>query len=268
MKLSVGMKVGGGFAIVLLLLLSLAGLAVYTLNGVDADIRDIEMRAGRLILDNGMEAEFQDAALAIRGYLGYGDEQYVEDYHGHIAAMLELMAQRSENATEQARAQVEEMRAWVQDYDTQITTRMFPLIKEGRTQEAADVGTTLVPITDKINATLEEFTARNEGLQFELMAAIDADTDRSRVFTLAVSGAALLLGLILAFFVTRSITGPVGIISEGVRRLAEGDFTQDAVVKARDEIGQLAGDANRMREQLRELIGNGGVHLPGPGLPQ
>lgn len=256
MRLSVGMKIGGGFAIVLLLLVAMVGLSVYTLSAVDKNMGDIETRAQRLALDNAIDAHFQRAAQAIRGYMVYGDEKYISEYQEYMAGTKEALAERLENCSEEARLKFEEMQALMQEYDTQITTRMLPLLREGRLDEATAVGVTIAPITDELNRSLEQYLLDNEEKQYELMAQINADTNRSRTLTLVLSGAALLLGFILAIVVTRSITGPVAVISKEFERLAMGDFTQDIAVKARDEIGQLAQNANRMREQLRGLIGS------------
>lgn len=256
MRLSVGMKIAGGFAIVLLLLLLNSGMGMVTLNGVDRDIGDVEVRAERLVMDNNIEVEFQNAIMAVRGYLGYADPQYADDYHTCIDNTRDLVAERMLNASDEARADFELVMVRIDELDAAINRDMFPLIKEGRMDEAGEVGNTLAIMMVDINDTLAQYVLDNEERQFELMADINANTDQSRMITLVVSGAALLLGLFMALVVTRSITGPVAAISAGVRRLAEGDFTQDTVVKARDEIGQLAEDANKMREQLRELIGN------------
>lgn len=255
MRLSVGMKIGGGFAIVLLLLVAMVGLSVYTLSAVDTNIGDIETRAQRLALDNAIDANFQRAAQAIRGYMVYGDEKYISEYQEYMAGTKEALAERLENCSEEARLKFEEMQAMMQEYDAH-TTKMIPLLREGRLDEATAVGATIAPITDELNRSLEQYLLDNEEKQYELMAQINADTNRSRTLTLVLSGAALLLGFILAIVVTRSITGPVAVISKEFERLAMGDFTQDIAVKARDEIGQLAQNANRMREQLRGLIGS------------
>ncbi len=256
MKMSVGMKIGGGFVIVLLLLLGISGMGVYTLNEIDQNLVDIEQRAERLVLDNNIESEFKDAIINIRGYLAYSGQQYADGYHEQMSKVYGLIDERMGNSSEQAYLKFEELLALVQEYDTQITGQMFPLIAMGELGEAGVVGTSLVPLTVEIEEILQQLVFDNEEKQFELMVEIDADTDRSRTMALGLSGIALLIGLILSFVVTRSITGPVGVISEGVKRLAAGDFTRDVDVRTQDEIGQLAKDANLMRQQLHDLIAN------------
>jgi len=61
----------------------------------------------------------------------------------------------------------------------------------------------------------------------------------------------------LCFWLARTLTAPVGGLQEAVRRLAAGDLEAragSAVVRRRDEIGDLARDFNAMAARLAALI--------------
>jgi class 3 adenylate cyclase len=65
----------------------------------------------------------------------------------------------------------------------------------------------------------------------------------------ALSGViALGLGLVLA----RRVTGPIGVLTRGVTRVAAGDLSEPLPVRSRDEVGQLTGAFNAMLEGLRQ----------------
>jgi methyl-accepting chemotaxis protein len=60
----------------------------------------------------------------------------------------------------------------------------------------------------------------------------------------------------LIFFISKYISKNVNKIGAGMRKMAEGDFTENVEVNSNDEIGQLATDLNIMQDNLRDLIEN------------
>jgi methyl-accepting chemotaxis protein len=76
----------------------------------------------------------------------------------------------------------------------------------------------------------------------------------TKELTLALSVLALLLGSGFAFFVTRSITRPVGELVKLNSRLAEGDLTISIDLTSKDEIGQLADSSRQVVASLREIL--------------
>lgn len=63
---------------------------------------------------------------------------------------------------------------------------------------------------------------------------------------------AVLGGAIFAFFFSRSLSRPIVALSQGARRIGEGDLTYRLNIQANDEIGQFAQAFNRMADQLQE----------------
>jgi serine phosphatase RsbU (regulator of sigma subunit) len=70
------------------------------------------------------------------------------------------------------------------------------------------------------------------------------------VVFLVMYGVALMLGLLLA----RSITRGVHDLSEGTRRLREGDFTHTIRIRSRDQLGDLAESFNLMSRGIQDLM--------------
>ncbi|MCU6710632.1 methyl-accepting chemotaxis protein [Paenibacillus sp. J5C_2022] len=63
-------------------------------------------------------------------------------------------------------------------------------------------------------------------------------------------------GLFVAFFLTRSITKPLTLVTESLSHVAKGNLTiQPIQLKSRDELAQLANSMNGMLATLREMIG-------------
>jgi class 3 adenylate cyclase len=98
------------------------------------------------------------------------------------------------------------------------------------------------------------------------LAAIIVDlfsyTGERQQAEIVVDAASAVIGLtISAYFVSRSLLRPIGVLSRAMTRVAEGDLEVRAPVTSNDEIGALTGRFNAMiegmreREQLRETFG-------------
>ena len=73
---------------------------------------------------------------------------------------------------------------------------------------------------------------------------------RSQIVVVAFAGTSLLLALLLALVIALSILGPLRAIGARVERIAQGDFGGHLRVENRDELGALAANVDRMRNQL------------------
>jgi len=80
-----------------------------------------------------------------------------------------------------------------------------------------------------------------------------AAADHLRNIVLIMLAGMAILVFFVATRVSNRIVRPIRRLSELVKRAAGGTFDQEIEVEARNEIGELAGDANRMLHGLREM---------------
>jgi signal transduction histidine kinase len=76
---------------------------------------------------------------------------------------------------------------------------------------------------------------------------------RAQNVAMAVSAAMLLFGLLLAVWITRSITRPLKIMQKKTRDIADGVFEADLRLPSPPEIGELAQAFNTMSSKLKEV---------------
>lgn len=62
-------------------------------------------------------------------------------------------------------------------------------------------------------------------------------------------------GILIAFFIIRSISRPIAEAMTVCQSLAEGDLTMDIEVKSKDETGLLLGSLKNMLDKLKEIVG-------------
>ena len=99
------------------------------------------------------------------------------------------------------------------------------------------------------------------GIRSELQVEVERirlETNQliSKVITLSlvILGVALLLGVLIAGVVTRSITKPLGILKAAAHKIGDGDLGVKWVIRSRDEIGDLSVSLGHMVDNLRRLI--------------
>lgn len=234
-------------------------------RNVQSVAEDIKSRRKNMleesIAENASESELKDMAdkviaanrlgmigINIRGqeknYMIRHEEKYVEAVHSEIDKGLKLL------------------------------NYYFPLVKDSRTlalmnknvgyiNEYRKVFDDYVSFTRRQAAAeqefikiaryfIDDFAAKLHAEQKELMHVQETDTKR---FTVIASSVAILLGVLLAFILTKAITGPVLRIAETVRKVAkERDLTLEVPVSGKDEIGNMALEFNSLLHLLRDTF--------------
>lgn len=72
--------------------------------------------------------------------------------------------------------------------------------------------------------------------------------------TLTIIIISIVIGSVLVYFITLSITKPLRNIVTSAKKISKGDLTEKITVHSKDEIGQLAASFNEMADSLREVI--------------
>ena len=99
--------------------------------------------------------------------------------------------------------------------------------------------------TELANAT----TAKTENLIAQNASSYASQRD----LFVGVAAGAIVLALSLGFVLSWSLTGPIQRIDSRLAAIASGDFSGHVDVPNRDELGALAGNVNRMNDELDRL---------------
>ena len=111
-------------------------------------------------------------------------------------------------------------------------------------------------------AAIKDYSGKSIGVLEVAMdrSAYQATLASARTTAFVVGILSLGLGLVLALATARHLTRRIGVVVNGVNRVAQGDLTLNIPQEGNDEIGQLAGAAQEMRRQLHELAAKVGSH--------
>lgn len=257
MRMSIGMKIGGGFALLLLFMTAVAVQSSLTMGNTISNAAQVDQRVVRLSLDYRINDAFKEASRDLRAYLLWGDEKYLNEYEKDIETTQTLLEERLNNCSAQARPKLEEVLAKVTEYNRRINGEAVPLAREGRLQEAIAAARAVNSYGTDVNTILTELIKENEQKTGNVVDGMQAAAARGRFLAIVGAALALFVGLLTAVFVTRMITRPILATVREAGRIAEGDLTgEELVVRTRDEVARLAEAFNHMRTNLRDIVGS------------
>ncbi|MGH6952645.1 MAG: HAMP domain-containing protein, partial [Alphaproteobacteria bacterium] len=206
----------------------------------------------RVALGKKMRSELAEIGLLLAGYLlGASDPAAVREIREEAHGFRQAVQKRADLATTPAEG------AWVRDIASAFD-RLAPIIDE------------TIDIDRDTDTLLIEFVALRTRLDVllddEIQIMARAELERSEELVRASTGNATatlavlaLLGLVLAVLVayrlSRSVIAPIRALAEGTERLKHGDWTHRIFVRQRDELGDLARAFNAMAATVSEKQG-------------
>lgn len=257
MKWSVGTKIATGFAVALLIFVTV-GVVSYR-----ATTRLIEASEWRDHTHDVLEhldqtlSLLKDVETGQRGYVLTGDEKFLEPYVMAVdriePGIQTIRKLTSDNSRQQKRLDALEplVRNRLAFSAESIATRReqgfepaLQLIKAGR-------GKLLM---DQIRGVVDEMKSEEEGLLKSRGDAARHDAANAKRTILAGTLAALLLATIAAFLITRNIAPPLQQLTSIAERITTGDLSVELPTDDRsDEVGSLARAFRRMTISLRAM---------------
>jgi two-component system sensor histidine kinase VicK len=107
------------------------------------------------------------------------------------------------------------------------------------------------------NATHLEAREQAEGVNDSVQT--QQESGRSILFVFALTALCLLLSIVLAIIITRSLTKPLKVLLDTTEAIAAGDLNVASQVERADEVGRLAAAYDKMRLSLRSTIASLGL---------
>jgi methyl-accepting chemotaxis protein len=110
------------------------------------------------------------------------------------------------------------------------------------------------PALEAYDAKVADLAARQTRLFNQAKDRVDQTVASSRTILVALGSAALVVGALLAYFLSRSITNPLREAVEVARTVAAGDLSRQVEVHSRDETGQLMEALKSMTDNLNRIV--------------
>jgi len=260
-KLNIGPRLGLGFALVLALLLLVAGVGMRGLRAVGGDLKFMyEDRAVPVQLLGDINRLMLRNRVLVMDMMAFTDAANLDKRDKELRANIEQIgttwdALMHTRMSTDVRAKADAFIALRKAYVMQGLVPIRDAMLAGKADEARSVyQATLSPVAAKVATALAELVAAEiaEGRQdFERS---QADADALLLVAIGLSGFALLLGATLAWMITRSITRPLAQAVHIAETVARGELGAKVGTTTRDETGRLLGALQNMVDSLVGVV--------------
>ena len=267
MTFTLGKKIGGGFAVVLILAVLAGGVSVREAARMNESLHRLEDHyiPLALLLNNLVIASF-DQKMAITLFVVYEDKKYVESYEksgkavsdllGKIQAMINETPELAEQKIPELFAEATTLR---EDFLKQAKG-LIKIVALGDRVMTMGAVASVDEAYGKFNTVLKQLGAVNEAETTAAAKQIAEQSTMLKRFMLLLNGIVLAVGIILAIVMTRIITQPIRATVAFTQKLAQGDFSERLTISQSDEIGDMATAMNGMAGNLQKVIGDIAEH--------
>ncbi len=265
-QLNLGVRLGAGFSLVLLLLVVVAGVGLRGMSQVNQHLVEIvESNNVEANLAGDMRIAINQVAIASRDIVLLTDEAAMRALNeglqqsraSYDAAEKKLGEKFAAEAGTTAKEK--ELFETIRARKAAALPAIDAVVQLGLANKAEEATALLMkeakPAVTAWLAATRELTDLEDQLNAESQAQAAQAYGTLRAFMLATTLLALLLGIGAAWWLTRSITVPIGQALDVAQSVARGDLTARIEVTGRDETGRLLAAMKTMTENLTRIVG-------------
>ncbi len=270
MRLNVGAKIGGGFGLIILLILLMVGYSYVSLREAKNSLVQIQQANERMALADETIIVYKDAISMIRNYVAYGDESLVAKVPESLEKILATEKKLLETARPDKKAMVQGVIADTTRYRDIVVNEFMPAavaynqaVRSGNYALAVqakarlnEVAKVAAPIAQKVEITLQEAAEANSKVATDNIKASIADADSVIRLSSILGSGALILGIIIAVLLTNMVRRPILQLSTRADEYANGDLRNQISFRSNDELGDLANSLRRMNENFCAMVRN------------
>jgi methyl-accepting chemotaxis protein len=111
-----------------------------------------------------------------------------------------------------------------------------------------------VPVYNRLQHRMDVWGSLSQRIATQEIKSANSTKSSANTLIIALLLSALVLAAVIAFFISRGLSGAAGQMLRAASGIADGDVEQTIEVKSRDELGRSAAAFRRMIEYLREMV--------------
>src|SRR5450830_1219187 len=259
-KLKLGNRLALGFGLVVVLLVAITGLAIQSLGVLHAGTELIvKNRYPQVVVANDIVLQISENAIAMRNILLVDDHetllkeiQRIEDGEKSIDSnFLKLQQMLS---SDMGRKSFQEIAALRATYETG-QKEFLKMASTGATMDASQLLLTTLRSDQQNYINRVKGYIKGGSIVMEKSSVEASEMYRSKtIVMLSMAAIAIALACGFAFWITRSITGPVKHAVAMAQSVAAGDLSHVVASGSHDEIGQLLNALSEMNGSLTTIV--------------
>jgi methyl-accepting chemotaxis protein len=259
-NMSIGQRLAIGFGVVIALLVLVAGLSYLRISSLNGEVNNmVKTRYPKTVVANGIKADVSEATRSMLNVLIMTDPEQIKKELQNVdarnasatAALSDLNKSTTDDKGKEILKAIETIRA--KFIPSQAT--FIGLINEDKKDDAmVKFMFSLRPQQTKYFTELDKFIAYQNDIMVKAGDDATAVTGRTQFLILVLTLVASGISLIVAYFATRSITGPLNEAVDVAQRVSAGDLTSVIVSDSTDETGQMRDALKHMNESLIKIV--------------
>lgn len=258
MKMDIGKKIAGGVAVIGLIFLV---VGVISYENVRMFVKDAELTARAEDVIERIEtlvSLVKDIESGGRGYIISGSEGFLEHYNTAMTVLDDKIKElRSLIKDPEQLRRLEELRLLISERVSRIKERVAIRRESGfeAAQAAFDTAGGNALMND-IRKKATEMRDAEGAILNERRERSKQSADIAQLTIILGTCAALLLAIMFALLITRSITRPLRVVVDRITEIAQttGNLTATIPIASDDEMGDLARSFNKMIVSLKGII--------------
>ncbi|MBC7878443.1 MAG: GAF domain-containing protein [Anaerolineales bacterium] len=180
-------------------------------------------------------------------------QQLQSDYQTRHEYWLQINA--SEDDLEIIQILVTDSYKPASEYFSIFNNEFIPAIQNNDFETAHHIlHTELEPLYEHHRLLIDQIVSKQRAELAEDQTATQKLVNQQRVFLFGIAVMTVLLSLVSAITISRSISRPILQLTNSAEQIIGGNLQTQAVVESKDEIGKLASSFNDMTSRLRNLI--------------
>ena len=256
----VGTRLGFGFGILVLLLVVLSIFGLTSMALIEGHLeRIVKQDYAKVTLTNTMRDAVRFQAVALRDVVLQEDLAFKkkelklmkEARIKYNSASEELGKLVSDPAGKEALAKIKGAEAAVQPG---VEAVLDFALSDNHLEAGKAVREKVRPPQQDLLKQLDDMLVVLETATNAAAAQAEQAYKTARIFVIGLSLAAIVIGVLTAIFITRSITGPLDQAVKVARRIQQGDLTSEVKVTGQDELANLLRALKDMNQTLSQII--------------
>jgi len=249
----------------LVLIILVGGIGIGQLYKVNEQYKvNINDSTETLMLSENLQREMDNQSQAVREYIMSQDEQYKVVFDESVTTFNKLLTElKGLIVTEEGKSIVSKLE---EEYGVYLASLQEMLT----TEPSANMNPTSEPIqNDTIRQQNEELGESEKGFEEYLTELADyqqANMDyvqdsmeqqikSSQILTLIITIAAIIIGVILAIWISRQISVPIRKMVTSMKKVTDGDLNVEEIqIRTKDEMRELGSTYNQMVADLNRVL--------------